>query len=135
MADSQEKVMRLSQDKRVAGYTLKESNKLRKSIARKDPKLQEEARQQFYEHGQKLGTRQVFLDYIWNVVFAASMGYSFSQLHSYVYSIIALQELNIFYHYNPVYWNIGCLTVEGTPDEGGSGANSVDFGEIAKAIS
>ena len=134
MADSQEKVMRLSQDRRVAGYTLKESNKLRKSIARKDPKLQEEARQQFYEHGQKLGTRQVFLDYIWNVVFAASMGYSFSQLHSYVYSIIALQELNIFYHYSPVYWNIGCLTVEATPDEEGSGANSVDYGEIAKAI-
>lgn len=134
MADSQEKVMRLSQDKRVAGYTLKESNKLRKSIARKDPKLQEEARQQFYEHGQRLGTRQVFLDYIWNVVFAASMGYSFSQLHSYVYSIIALQELNIFYHYGPVYWNIGCLTVEATPDEEGSGANSIDYGEIAKAI-
>ena len=134
MADSQEKVMRLSQDKRVAGYTLKESNKLRKSIARKDPKLQEEARQQFYEHGQKLGTRQVFLDYIWNIVFAASMGYSFSQLHSYVYSIIALQELNIFYHYSSVYWNIGCLTVEATPDEEGSGANSVDYGEIAKAI-
>ena len=134
MADSQEKVMRLSQDRRVAGYTLKESNKLRKSIARKDPKLQEEARQQFYEHGQKLGTRQVFLNYIWNVVFAASMGYSFSQLHSYVYSIIALQELNIFYHYSPVYWNIGCLTVEATPDEEGSGANSVDYGEIAKAI-
>lgn len=59
---------------------------------------------------------------------------SFSQLHSYVYSIIALQELNIFYHYSPVYWNIGCLSVEATPDEEGSGANSVDYGEIAKAI-
>ena len=59
---------------------------------------------------------------------------SFSQLHSYVYSIIALQELNIFYHYSPVYWNIGCLSVEATPDEEGSGANSVDYGKIAKAI-
>lgn len=59
---------------------------------------------------------------------------SFSQLHSYVYSIIALQELNIFYHYSPVYWNVGCLSVEATPDEEGSGANSVDYGEIAKAI-
>ena len=134
MADSQEKVMRLSMSNKTAGYTLKEANKLRKSIARKDAKLQEEARQQFYEHGKKLGTRQVFLDYIWNVVFAASMGYSFSQLHSYVYSIIALQELNIFYHYNPVYWNVGCLAVEATPDENGSGANSVDYGEVAKAV-
>lgn len=134
MADSQEKVMRLSMSNKTAGYTLKEANKLRKSIAHKDAKLQEEARQQFYEHGKKLGTRQVFLDYIWNVVFAASMGYSFSQLHSYVYSIIALQELNIFYHYNPVYWNVGCLAVEATPDENGSGANSVDYGEVAKAV-
>ena len=134
MADSQEKVMRLSMSDKTAGYTLKEANKLRKSIARKDAQLQEEARQQFYEHGEKIGTRQVFLDYIWNVVFAASMGYSFSQLHSYVYSIIALQELNIFYHYNPVYWNVGCLAVEATPDENGSGANSVDYGEIAKAV-
>lgn len=74
MADSQEKVMLLSQDPRVAGYTLKESNKLRKCIARKDEKLQEEAKQQFFEHGEKLGTRRVFLDYIWNVVFAASFG-------------------------------------------------------------
>lgn len=134
LADSQEKVMRLSMDKRVAGYSLKESNKLRKAIAKKDDKLQEEAKKQFFEYGEKIGTRYVFLDYIWNVVFAASFGYSFSQLHSYVYSIIALQELNIFYHYSPVYWNIGCLTVEATPDKEGSGANSVDYGEIAKAI-
>lgn len=74
MADSQEKIMRLSMDKRVSGYSLKESNKLRKSIAKKDEKLQEEARQMFYEYGEKLGTRKIFLDYIWNVVFAASMG-------------------------------------------------------------
>lgn len=134
LADSQEKVMRLSMDKRVSGYSLKESNKLRKAIAHKDAKLQEEAKNQFFEYGKKLGTRYVFLDYIWNIVFAASFGYSFSQLHSYVYSIIALQELNIFYHYSPVYWNIGCLSVEATPDTEGSGANSIDYGEIAKAI-
>lgn len=34
LADSQEKIMRLSMDKRVSGYSLKEANKLRKSIAR-----------------------------------------------------------------------------------------------------
>lgn len=74
LADSQEKIMRLSMDKRVSGYTLKEANKLRKAIAKKSKKLQEEAKAQFFEYGEKLGTRPVFLDYIWNVVFAASMG-------------------------------------------------------------
>jgi hypothetical protein len=43
---------------------------------KKDEKLQAEAKQQFFEYGRKIGTREVFLDYIWNVVFAASMGYS-----------------------------------------------------------
>lgn len=101
---------------------------------KKSEKLQAEAKEQFYEHGEKLGTRKIFLDYVWNILFAPSFGYSFSQLHSFVYSIIALQELNIFYHYNPVYWNIGCLSVEATPDKEGSGASSTDYGEVAKAI-
>ena len=75
LADSQEKVMRLSMDKRISGYTLKEANKLRKSITRKSQKLQEEAKQQFFEYGEKLGTRKEFLNYVWNVIFGASFGY------------------------------------------------------------
>lgn len=35
LADSQEKIMRLSMDSEVSGYSLKEANKLRKSIAKK----------------------------------------------------------------------------------------------------
>lgn len=76
---------------------------------------------------------KIFADYIWNVVFAASMGYSFSQLHSYSYSIIALQELNLNYYYPRVYWNCACLSVEasGTDEEN---TGSTDYGEMAKAI-
>lgn len=133
MADSQEKVMRLSMDEHTAGYTLKEANKLRKSIAKKDEKLQAEAKQLFFDCCERQGTREVFADYIWNVVFAASMGYSFSQLHSYSYSIIALQELNLNYYYPRVYWNCACLSVEasGTNEEN---TGSTDYGEMAKAI-
>ena len=135
LADSQEKIMRLSMDRRVSGYTLKEANKLRKSIAKKDEKLQAEAKAQFFEYGRKLGTREVFLDYIWNVVFAASMGYSFSQLHSYSYSIIALQELNLNWFYPRVYWNCACLSVEASGiNEDGESGGSTDYGEVAKAI-
>ncbi len=135
LADSQEKIMRLSMDKRVSGYSLKEANKLRKSIAKKDEKLQEAAKEQFFSYGEKLGTRHIFLDYIWNVVFAASMGYSFSQLHSYSYSIITLQELNLNYFYPRVYWNCACLSIEasGEKDEN-SNISTKDYGEVAKAI-
>ena len=133
MADSQEKVMRLSMDAHTAGYTLKEANKLRKSIAKKDDKLQAEAKTLFFDCCKRQGTREIFADYIWNVVFAASMGYSFSQLHSYSYSIIALQELNLNWYYPRVYWNCACLSVEasGVNEEK---AGSTDYGEVAKAI-
>ena len=133
MADSQEKVMRLSMDAHTAGYTLKEANKLRKSIAKKDDKLQAEAKALFFDCCERQGTREIFADYIWNVVFAASMGYSFSQLHSYSYSIIALQELNLNWYYPRVYWNCACLSVEasGVNEEK---AGSTDYGEVAKAI-
>lgn len=57
---------------------------------------------------------------------------SFSQLHSYAYSVIALQELNLNYFYPPVYWNCACLTVESNADEEDSG--STNYGKIAKSI-
>ena len=102
---------------------------------KKSTKLQEEAKQQFFEYGRKIGTREVFLDYIWNIVFAASMGYSFSQLHSYSYSIIALQELNLNYFYPRVYWNCACLSTEASGVETEvERKGSTDYSEIAKAI-
>ncbi len=60
---------------------------------------------------------------------------SFSQLHSYSYSIIALQELNLNYFYPRVYWNCACLSVEasGEKDENKDTATK-DYGEVAKAI-
>ena len=137
LADSQEKVMRLSMDNRASGYSLKEANNLRKSIAKKDDKLQAKAKAQFFEYGRKCNTRDVFLDYIWSVVFAASMGYSFSQLHSYSYSIIALQELNLNFFYSRVYWNTACLSIEATglTDNGEVDKSSAtNYGEVAKAI-
>lgn len=102
---------------------------------KKDPQLQAEAEKLFFTKGREIGTREQFLDYVWNVVFSMSKGYSFSQIHSYVYSIIALQELNLNYFYPQVYWNCACLSVEasGSTDNPNKSI-SADYGEIAKAI-
>ena len=63
---------------------------------------------------------------------------SFSQIHSYAYSIIALQELNLNYFYPKVYWNCACLSCEalGLKDneDGSDKIGATDYGEIAKAI-
>lgn len=134
LADSQEKVMLISMDKNISGFTLKEANKLRKSIAKKNPKVLEETKELFYERCNKQNTRKIFADYVWNVVFAMSFGYSFSQLHSYSYSIIALQELNLNYFYPTVYWNTACLTVDSQSDETNEKNKNTNYGKIAKSI-
>ena len=60
---------------KVAGFTLKTANKLRKAVAKKSPKILEETRQLFYKGCEEKGTRKVFADYVWNVLFAMSFGY------------------------------------------------------------
>ncbi|KAA6472164.1 hypothetical protein DX928_22315 [Bacillus swezeyi] len=59
------------------------------------------------------------------------------------YSIIALQELNLNYRYNPLYWNTACLTVNsgGVENEEESDdpdkkkkTQKTDYGKVASAI-
>lgn len=136
LADSQEKVMLLSMDKEVAGFGLKEANLLRKGIAKKNPEAREASQKQFYEWGLQRGTRELFLNYVWNEVFGKSFGYSFSQIHSYSYSVIALQELNLNYFYPTIFWNCACLTVESNAfdEEDNATSKNTDYGRMAKAI-
>ena len=135
MAESQEKVMLLSMDKRISGFSLKQANKLRKAIAKKKADVLEETKTLFFESCKNQGTRDIFAKYIWEEEFGMSFGYSFSQLHSYSYSVIALQELNLNYYYPRVYWNTACLTVESQSDETNERANGqTDYGKVAKSI-
>lgn len=135
LAESQEKVMLLSMDNRISGFTLKQANKLRKAIAKKNPKVLEETKQMFFEYCEKRNVRPIFAKYIWEEQLGMSFGYSFSQLHSYSYSVIALQELNLNYYYPPIYWNTACLTIESQSDENNKKATGqTDYGKIAKAI-
>ena len=71
---SQEKLMLISMDKRIAGFGVKEANILRKAIAKKKANVLNDALKLFYEFGDKLGTRKLMLDYIWNVQFSMQFG-------------------------------------------------------------
>ncbi len=133
VAETQEVVMRLSMDKHIAGFSVAESNKLRKSIAKKKADVLEETRQMFFEKGEQLRTSQKLLDYVWYVQFKKSFGYSFSQNHTFPYSCICLQEMNLAYHYPNVFWNTACLTVNAEADE--ESEKTTDYGKIATAIS
>lgn len=74
VCSSQEGMMLMTMDERVANFNVVESNKLRKGVAKKLGSLYEQAHELFYEKGLELGCRKVFLDYIWNVQIAMQRG-------------------------------------------------------------
>jgi DNA polymerase III subunit alpha len=113
VADTQEVVMQMVMDEKISNFDIKESNYLRKSIAKKKADVLKEVQELFFKKGKEKGATDQLLDYVWNVQIKRQLGYSFSILHTLAYSIIALQELNLIYRYNPLYWNTACLTVNG----------------------
>lgn len=133
IADTQESVMQLSMDDRVCGFDTVLANKLRKSIAKKDPDLQKQIKGIIFDHGRKLGTRENVLDYFWDMCIVPQLGYSFSLNHTTPYSCILLQELNLVFRYGALYWKTACLSVNaGILNEEDLAA--ADYGAIAKAI-
>lgn len=133
IADTQESVMQLSMDGRVCGFDTIYANKLRKSIAKKDPELQKQVKDMIFEHGKNIGTRDNVLDYFWDMCIVPQLGYSFSLNHTTPYSAILLQELNLVFKYGSLYWKTACLSVNaGILDEEDLAA--ADYGAIAKAI-
>jgi DNA polymerase III subunit alpha len=139
VADTQESVMLISMDKRVAGFDVKLGNKLRKAIAKRSKEALEEVESKFFKMGRELGTRDELLNYVWNVQIKRQLGYSFSVLHTLAYSLVALQELNLNYKYNPLYWQTACLSVNAGSNEleeieENHKNKSTDYGKIAYAI-
>ena len=121
VGESQEVIMQIVMDPHISGFDMKEANKLRKTIAKKKFREIEQVRQLFYEKGKEHGTRKELLDYVWNVQVSMQLGYSFSEIHTTAYALIALQEMNLAYHYPIIYWNCACLSVDA------SAINSQDF--------
>ena len=135
VAETQEIVMRLSMDDHIAKFNVAEANMIRKSIAKKKADVLEKAKNLFFEKGHELGTSEKMLRYVWYVQFKKSFGYSFSQNHTFPYSCICLQEMNLAYHYNRIFWNTACLSVNAGADENNDNNKTTNYGKIAKAIS
>lgn len=116
VADTQESIMQLSMDKKIAGFDMVAANKLRKGVAKKSKKAQEETKELFYKKGLELGTSKNLLDYIWKVQIGRQLGYSFSISHVAGYSYIAMQEASLYTYYPHIYWNAAVLSAEAGSD-------------------
>ena len=120
---TQEQFMKLVQLPECGGWDLQFADKLRKSIAKKNPKEYEELTEKFFKGIKEKGCDERFCNYVWNVQIALSRGYGFNASHTLAYSIIALQEMNLAYKYPIVYWNTANLIVDS------GGIQYVDYAE------
>ena len=120
---TQEQFMKLVQLPECGGWDLQWADKLRKSIAKKNPKEYNALTEQFFEKVEKEGLDKRFCDYVWNIEIALSRGYGFNAAHTYSYSMIALQEMNLAYKMPVIFWNTANLIVDS------GGIQTVDYEE------
>ena len=119
ICESQEAFMQLVQIPECGGFDLNFADKLRKAIAKKNPKAYDELTKEYFETCKEKGLSMALCNYVWNVLVATSRGYGFNLSHTLAYSLIALQEMNLAYRFPIMFWNCACLI----SDAGGAEAS------------
>jgi DNA polymerase-3 subunit alpha len=109
ICESQEAFMQLVQIPECGGFDLNFADKLRKAIAKKNPKAYDELTKEYFETCKEKGLSMNLCNYVWNVLVATSRGYGFNLSHTLAYSLIALQEMNLAYRFPTMFWNCACL--------------------------
>ena len=109
ITESQEAFMQLVQMPECGGFNLTWADRLRKSIAKKNPKEFDQLTIEYFENCEKKKLSKNLCNYVWKVLVAYSRGYGFNKSHTLAYSLIALQEMNLAFKYPIMFWNCACL--------------------------
>lgn len=112
ICESQEKFMSLVQMPQAGGFSLAWSDRLRKSIAKKNPAEFEKLQEEYYKEVKEKDLDMNFCNYVWKVLVCTSRGYGFNLSHTLGYSIIALQEMNLAFNYPIIFWDTANLIVD-----------------------
>lgn len=128
---AQELMMILVMKPEIGGFPLSWADRLRKAVAKKQPKDFLALEKEYFENAKEKGLSKNLVKYVWYDLISINKGYSFNYSHTLAYSLIGLQELNIVYKYGALYWNTANLIVDsGSLNEDGN----TDYGKIATAI-
>lgn len=122
---SQESMMEIVMDKDICGFSLGESNSLRKIVAKKQMDKISLAKEKIINTAKspQLG------NYIWELI-KLQMGYSFSKIHGFAYSLIACQAAYLATYFPRVYWNTAYLRVTSGLEEDAA----TSYEKVAKAV-
>ena len=127
---AQEQFMQLVQLPELGGFDLTWADKLRKSIAKKNPAEYEKLTDEYFKIIKEKGLDERLCTYVWNVLIAMSKGYGFNLSHTLAYSLIGLQELNLAYRYPTILWDCACLI----SDSGGAEKDEDDEENESNAV-
>lgn len=133
ICEAQERFMQLVQLPECGGFNLNWADKLRKSIAKKNPEAYLELEKEYFKVTEEKGLSKNLCNYVWNVLVATSRGYGFNLSHTLAYSLVALQEMNLAYRFPILYWNCACLISDSGSNEQNSEKGS-DYAKMAKAL-
>ena len=129
---SQEDIMSMIQNPQLGGWSLKEADMLRKSIAKKDPRLYEELSQKYYNTVKEKNLDLNLCKYFWQVLVNTQRGYSFNLSHTLAYSLVGLQNMNLACNYPIIFWNTANLIVDSAGvDDGSEDPANIDQDEVA----
>lgn len=150
ICESQERFMTLVQLPECGGFDLNWADRLRKSIAKKDPSGYMKLEEEYFKNMKEKHLSENLCNYVWKVLIATSRGYGFNLSHTLAYSILALQEMNLAYKFPIIFWNTACLMVDSGAleeeekeeeensdeefNEESKKIKGVNYGKIAKAL-
>lgn len=109
---AQEQFMMLVQLPEIGGFDLQWADRLRKSIAKKNPKEYDKLTTEFYDNMRKKNLSENLCSYVWDTLIAMNRGYGFNAAHTLGYSLVALQEMNLAHKYPIIFWNTANLIVD-----------------------
>jgi DNA polymerase III alpha subunit len=125
----QEQVMRLAIE--LCGFTLPESDGLRKATAKKDAVKLASFRAKFVAGAVEKGVNQAFIERYWDDVLTPFAAYSFNKSHSAAYASMAFTQAYLKANY-PAEFMAALMTVdqnEGTKETGGPSVLSYEIKE------
>lgn len=112
ICEAQEKFMQLVQLPECGGFDLGWADRLRKAIAKKNPKDYDQLTKEYFERVKERNLSFNLCSYVWNVLVATSRGYGFNLSHTLAYSLVALQEMNLAFKFPIIFWNCACLITD-----------------------
>lgn len=133
ICEAQEFLMLLVMHPKIGGFSLGWSDKLRKAVAKKLPKEFLALEKEFFENAKEKQLSQNLVNYVWYTLIYTQRGYGFNKSHTLAYSLIGLQELNLCYKFDPIYYATGNLICDSgsSDEESNDGSN---YGKLGTAL-